>query len=265
VQDARRHGVVVRAVDVMNSLCDCTLEDPHGPAVVRLGLRLVQGLKPASAERIVAARAIGPFDSAEDLARRAELEHHDMQLLAGADALASLAGHRRQQVWEASALKRPPRLWREAPVDEACLELEPALEGEAVVHDYATIGLTLRSHPLALLRRHLSARRLLTAEELRRLPNGRLVRYAGIVTVRQQPATANGTVFIGLEDETGDIQVIVWKSLRERLRRVVRHARLLEVHGIWQREGDARSLIAGHLEDLTPLLGRLATGSRDFH
>jgi error-prone DNA polymerase len=264
VQDARRHGVVVRPVDVMFSDYDCTLEDPDGHAVVRLGLRLIGGLKQASAERIVAARAMAPFDSAEDLARRAELEQYEMRLLAGADALMSLAGHRRQQVWEASALARPPRLLRDAAVDEDFLELEPAREGEAVVHDYATVGLTLRSHPLALLRRHLKARRLRTAEELQRLPNGRLVRYAGIVTVRQQPETSNGTIFIGLEDETGNIQVIVWRSLRDSQRAVVMRSRLLEVHGVWQREGDATSIVAGNLVDLTPLLGRLETESRNF-
>jgi error-prone DNA polymerase len=264
VQDARRHDVQVRPPDVMHSDYDCTLEEAEGLPAVRLGLRLINGLKRASAERLVAARVDAPFDSADDLARRAELEQHEMRLLAGADALMSLSGHRRQQVWDASALKRTPKLLREAPVDEAFLELEPALEGEEVVHDYSTIGLTLRSHPLALLRRHLDKRRLLTAEQLLRLPNGRAVRYAGIVTVRQQPETANGTVFIGLEDETGNIQVIVWRSLRERQRQAVMRSRLLMVYGTWQREGDATSLVAGHLEDLTPLLGRLATESRDF-
>lgn len=264
VQDAQRHDVLVRAVDVLYSDWDCTLEDlPNSPSV-RLGLRLVKGLKEASAQRIMAARAEQPFDDPEDLARRADVEEHELRLLAGADALRSLAGHRRQQVWEASALKRPPKLLKEAPVNEAFLELDPALEGEEVVHDYATVGLTLRSHPLALLRPVLMKRRLLTASDLEKMPDGRLVRYAGIVTVRQQPETANGTIFINLEDETGNVQVIVWKSLRERQRPEVLRSRLLAVYGSWQREGDVKSLIAGRLEDLTALLGRLATASRDF-
>jgi error-prone DNA polymerase len=264
VQDARRHDVVVRPADVMHSDWDCTLEDLPGPPAVRLGLRLISGLKEVSARRLMAAREDAPFDSAEDLARRAELEQHEMRLLAGADALMSLSGHRRQQVWEAAALKRPPVLLKEAPVDEAFLELEPAPEGEEVVHDYDTVGLTLRSHPLALLRPHLAKRRLLTAQDLDKLPNGRLVRYAGIVTVRQQPETANGTIFISLEDETGNVQVIVWKSLRDSQRPEVLRSRLMAVYGKWQREGDAKSIVAGKLEDLTPLLGRLATSSRDF-
>ena len=265
VQDARRHGVEVRPPDVMFSDYDCTLEGlPRAPAV-RLGLRLVTGMKEAAALRIMAARAQAPFDGAEDLARRAELDQKDMRLLAGADALASLAGHRRQQVWEASALKRPPRLLRDAPVDETFLELPPALEGEEVVHDYATIGLTLRSHPLALLRPRLAERKLATAATLDRIGNGRFVRYAGIVTLRQQPETASGTIFMSLEDETGVVQVIVWRSLRERQRPEVLRAKLLEVHGTWQREGDVKNLIAWRLVDLTPLLGRLETSSRDFH
>ena len=265
VQDARRHGVEVRPPDVMFSDYDCTLEGlPRAPAV-RLGLRLVTGMKEAAALRIMAARAQAPFDGAEDLARRAELDQKDMRLLAGADVLASLAGHRRQQVWEASALKRPPQLLRDAPVDEAFLELPPALEGEEVVHDYATIGLTLRSHPLALLRPRLAERKLATAATLDGVGDGRFVRYAGIVTLRQQPETASGTIFMSLEDETGVVQVIVWRSLRERQRPEVLRAKLLEVHGTWQREGDVKNLIAGRLLDLTPLLGKLETSSRDFH
>ncbi len=267
VQDARRHGVEVRPADVMHSALDCTLEDlPPRAAAVRLGLRLVGGLAQAAAERIVAARAEAPFDSADDLARRAALEQHEMRLLAGADALASLAGHRRQQVWEAAALKSAPKLLRDAPIAEALLELPPAPEGEEVVHDYTATGLTLRRHPLALLRPLLAKRRLASAAELHDAPNGRLVRACGIVTLRQQPETAKGVVFVSLEDETGTVQVICWKSLRERQRTVLLRARLLAVHGTWQREGEVRNLIARHLHDLSALLGELAPAlaSRDF-
>ncbi|MFT3955773.1 MAG: error-prone DNA polymerase [Piscinibacter sp.] len=265
VQDARRHCVMVKAPDVMCSDFDCTLEDMLTEPSVRLGLRLVAGLKEDSARRIMAARVQAPFDGAEDLAHRADLDQHEMRLLAGADALMSLAGHRRQQVWEASALKRPPRLLREAPVDEAFLELLPALEGEEIVHDYATLGLTLRRHPLALLRGRLAKMRLSSAADLDLVPDGRRVRYAGIVTLRQQPETASGTIFMSLEDETGVVQVIVWRSLRERQRPEVLRSRLLAVYGTWQREGDVKNLIAGRLEDLSSMLGELTTASRDFH
>lgn len=154
---------------------------------------------------------------------------------------------------------------KDAPVDEAPLALPEAPEGEAVVWDYDSLGLTLRRHPLALLRPQLTKRRLASAEELNKAPNGRLVRYCGIVTLRQQPGTAAGVVFVSLEDETGVVQVIVWKHLRERQRTVLTQSRLLAVFGVWQREGEAKNLIAGHLEDLTPLLHGLSTVSRDFH
>ena len=286
VQDARRHGVEVRPPDVMDSTWDCTLENlpplhatagspremarPGRPGrashpAVRLGLRLVSGLKEESARRIAAARAQAPFDSAEDLARRARLEQHEMRLLAGADALRSLSGHRRQQVWDASALKAPPALLRDARFDEATLDLPEAPEGEDILFDYATTGLTLRRHPLALLRPLLAKKRLARAVDLQDAPDGRFVRYAGIVTLRQQPATANGVIFVSLEDETGVVQVICWRSIREAQRRELLQSRLLAVHGKWQREGAVCNLIAGRLFDLTPLLGRLATVSRDFH
>ena len=264
VQDARRHGVVVRGADVMHSGHDCTLEDLPGTPAVRLGLRLVSGLGEAAALRVMAARAVAPFDGAEDLAQRAQLDARELRLLAGADALASLSGHRRQQVWDAAAWQPAPRLLRGAAVAEPWLELDAASEGEEVLHDYASVGLTLRSHPLALLRPQLRRRRLATAAELQRVGNGRFVRYAGIVTLRQRPETANGTVFVSLEDETGVVQVIVWRTLRERQRLPLLRSRLLEVHGTWQREGEVKNLIAAQLNDLSALLGRLRTASRDF-
>lgn len=274
VQDAKRHGVEVRRVDVMVSEEDATLEERHDVSdssahaetlAVRLGLRMVSGLKSDAIQRIMAARRERPFDSADDLARRASLEQSDMKQLAAADALQSLSGHRRQQVWDAAALKSAPILLKDAPVDEDWLALKEAPEGEAIVWDYASLGLTLRRHPLALLRPQLTQRRLQTGEELRASPNGRPVRTCGIVTVRQQPGTAHGVVFVTLEDETGTVQVIIWRAVRERFQQALVRSRLLAVRGVWQREGEVGNLIAGHLEDLTPLLGRLATGSRDFH
>ena len=264
VQDAKRHGVEVRPVDVLRSDVDCTLEDlPHAPAV-RLGLWLVGGLKGESADRIVAARNVEIFDSADDLARRSKLEHHEMKLLAAADALTSLSGHRRQQVWEAAAWHTQPELLEDAPIEEDFLELPEAPEGEEVLWDYVATGLTLRSHPLALLRPILEKRGWMTATQLQAVQPGRTARACGIVTVRQQPETAHGTVFISLEDETGSVQVICWKSVRDKLRPVLLKARLLAVSGEWQREGSVCNLIAASMEDLTPLLGRLATTSRDF-
>jgi error-prone DNA polymerase len=270
VQDAQRHGVVVRPVDVAHSDWDCTLEDmppPEAPGqpVVRLGLRLVSGLSDTEAGRIGAARRERPFTSTEDMALRAQLDRQTLQQLAAADALQSLAGHRRQQVWDASALQAAPAILRRAPVNETALQLEEAPEGEAIVWDYTATGLTLRRHPLALLRERLNQRRFMTAEQLKTAPDGRLVRACGIVTCRQQPGTSKGVVFVTLEDETGTVQVIVWRALRERQRSELTGSRLMGVHGVWQRDGTVCNLIAGRLENLNPLLGRLAPESRDFH
>ena len=224
--------------------------------------------------RIVVARGQAPFSSTEDLVSRAQLGMLEINALAAADALLPLAGHRRQQVWQAAAIKPTPQLLKAVPTLESTLELAETPEGENILFDYLSTGLSLRRHPLALLRTRLSGRGLLTASELNALPNGRPVSACGIVTVRQQPQTAKGTIFITMEDETGPVNVIVWKSLRERQRAEVLHSRLLVVHGVWQRSeegggktgyGAVRNLVAQQLEDLTPLLGRLGTSSRDFH
>jgi error-prone DNA polymerase len=287
VQDARRHGVELRAVDVMHSAWDCTLETasetdllPQYPGIhpgqpaVRLGLRLVAGLSEAAALRLAGARAHAPFGSTEDLVARARLGTREINALAAADALLALAGHRRQQVWEAAAIKPAPALLKAVPTHEIPLALPATPEGENILFDYQSTGLTLRRHPLALLRPRLARRGLLSAGELDALPDGQQASACGMVTVRQQPQTAKGTLFITLEDETGPVNVIVWKSLRESQRREVLHARLLAVHGVWQRSeesgtargyGAVRNLVAQRLEDLTPLLGRLGTSSRDFH
>jgi error-prone DNA polymerase len=300
IQDARRHGIEVRPVDVTLSAFDCTLESPDSlppPPVlpplslgegwgegcppgqdnvlqpcVRLGLRMVATLSDMGAGRIVQARQQGQFASVEDLALRAELDLKDMNALAAADALSSLAGHRRQQAWAASAQRRAPPLLKQAPIEEDRLHLEAAGEGEDIVFDYAATGLTLRRHPLAVLRPRLDRMNLLTSTQLRPLAHGTSARACGIVTVRQRPPTAKGTVFVTLEDETGTVNVIVWNHVVQANRDALLKSRLLAVEGVWQRDvesgGQVRHLLASRLKDLTPLLGRLAqqgTASRDFH
>jgi error-prone DNA polymerase len=274
IQDARRHDVAVLEADVSVSDWDCTLQ-PVADArpAVRLGLRYVGGLAEAAGQRVVQARRSGPFLNVEDLTLRAALDTRDLKALAAGDALKSLAGHRRQQVWEASAQAKPPELLRSAPVNEASIELPPAHESEEIVFDYASLGFTLRRHPLALLRPKLAKRQLLNADQLKALPHGRRVSACGIVTVRQQPGTAKGTIFVTLEDETGPVNVIVWESVRDEWRDPLLRAKLLAVHGTWQRDvesgGNVCHVVAEAMEDLTPLLGRLAcqsrTTSRDFH
>jgi error-prone DNA polymerase len=270
VQDAKRHGVVVLPADVMHSRKQSHLEYGEAASIsasqpaVRLGLDRIGGLSAAAIGRIVSIRQQQPYANVEDLARRAGLDQATLRTLASADALQSLAGHRRQQVWEASAMHAPPALLKDAPVHEAPLVLQAAPEGEEIVFDYAATGLTLRRHPLALLRPMLHERRLMSAEVLHGYPNGRLARACGIVTMRQQPQTAKGVIFLSLEDETGSVNAVVWPSLRERQRDALLHARLLAVYGTWQSIDGVNNLVAGYLQDLTPLLGRVGTSSRDF-
>lgn len=272
VQDARRHGVEVRPADVSLSAVDSSLELCPGSRqglAVRLGLRLVGGLSAEAAQRIAAARAEAPFADAQDLALRARLEQREMQQLAAADALQSLAGHRRQQVWQATAWQRLPLLLREAGAHEvegeAQLALEAAPEGEEVRWDYAATGLSLRRHPLALLRPQLAERGLKSSAELADWRSGRSARSCGIVTVRQRPQTAKGTIFVSLEDEHGSVQVIVWADVYAKYRSTIISARLLAVQGRWQKQNGVAHLLAQHFEDLSPLLGAIFTPSRDFH
>jgi error-prone DNA polymerase len=204
------------------------------------------------------------FSSAEDLARRARLDRADLANLAAADALASLTGHRREALWETLAVDEATRLALPAMQVQPPL-LAPPTEGEEIVADYRTTGLTLRRHPLALLRERLARRRIRTADEVSRARHGQLIRAAGIVTCRQRPATASGVIFVTLEDETGHVNLIVWNDLADRQRRELIGSRLLAVQGEVQREGIVVHVLARKLEDLSAMLGRLSTQSHDFH
>jgi error-prone DNA polymerase len=286
VGDARRHGVDVRPVDVTVSDWDCTLEKVGSESTfsrdsgrssiasqkstltllsLRLGLRMVAGLSEAGAKRLVEARNERMFADVADLAHRAKLDRRDMKALADADALAALAGHRHEAVWDVAGVERLPPLVASSTFDEREPDLDAPSEAQQIVADYRSLGLTLRRHPLALLRKHLARRRLATAEEIARTPHGRIVRTAGIVIGRQKPDTASGVVFVTIEDETGATNVIVWRDLGDRQRRELLGARLLAVYGKVEREGAVVHVLAGRLVDLTPLLGELPTRSRDFH
>lgn len=270
VQDAKRHRVTVRPVDATRSGWDAALEgdevQPGRQPAVRLGLSLVAGLSEAGARRIEAARARQPFASVDDLARRASLERRDLEALAAANALAPLAGHRRDALWQAVAAVPERGLLADAPIHET---LRPALgaptEADDIFNDYRSIGLTLNRHPLALLRPALREERLQTAEELNQRRSGQLARGCGLVTARQRPGTAKGVLFVTLEDETGCVNVIIWPALLERQRPEAVDAALLAVYGVWQCEGEVRHLVAHYLVDKTPLLNGLRTVSRDFH
>jgi len=252
VQDARRHGVEVRPPDVQLSDWDCTLEG----AALRLGLRMVSGLSEKQGRRIAAGR---PYVAVTDL----NLDRKNLRCLAAAGALQSLAGHRRLAYWAAAGAER------RAPLDAPAQERLPALrrprEGEEIVADYASLGLSLGRHPLALLRSRLDGLQILDAENLQLLPHGAPAQVAGLVTCRQRPDTASGVVFVTLEDETGCMNIVVWRSLVESQRRELLGARLLGVQGRVERDGEVVHLVALRLVDYSALLGPLSAPSRDFH
>jgi error-prone DNA polymerase len=266
VQDARRHGVAVRPADVLASGWECTLEpDANGAPAVRLGLLMVKGLSEDCAMRIVEARVQSGFASVDELMRRAHLDRHELKCLVAGNALESIAGHRRRAYWQVAGVDTARHLLSDATIHETEPRLAAPSEGEGLVADYASLGLTLGRHPLALLRARLKRMRLAAAEEVRRLPHGSAVRAAGIVIGRQRPDTTSGVVFVTLEDETGCVNVIVWRDLGERQRRELLCARLMAVYGSVEREGEVVHVIARRLSDHSELLGRLATQSRDFH
>lgn len=266
VRDARAHGVEVRPADATSSAWDCTLErrDDGRPAL-RLGLKLVKRLSEAGAARLLEARALRPFADIDDLAARAALDRRDLEALAAGDALAGLAGHRHRAVWRVSGVERArPLLPADTQIPEGIPLLRAPREGQDIVADYASLGLTLRRHPLALLRGKLAARGVLETCSLWDLPNGRGVTTAGLVITRQRPGSAGGVTFVTLEDEAGCVNLIVWKRVAEEQRAALLESRLLEVRGKVQREGDVLHVIARRLVDLSPLLGELAVESRDF-
>ena len=267
VQDARRHGVEVRPVDVTVSEWESTLEGEH-LATVRLGLHQVRNLAMAAGMRLVAARKVAPFADLADLTRRAALDRGDLDALATADTLKSLAGNRRQAAWAAAAVPLQRDLFAGVALREEVVSFAAPREGEDIAADYRSLGLTLGRHPLALLRTRLAAKRYLSAMELRDSGNNALVRCAGLVTCRQRPGTAGGVIFVTLEDETGCANVVVFKDVASRQRRLLLGSRLLGVAGQLQRQGEGEHavahLIAKRLFDHSELLGSLATVSRNF-
>jgi error-prone DNA polymerase len=270
VRDARMHDVEVRPVDVMLSGCQSTLEPLEGRLhAVRLGLDRIGGLSDAACQRIVDARNEAAFVSPEDLARRAGLNAHELQMLAGADALKPLTGHRHQAAWAVAGIDtRPTPMLRETRVQETAVQLPAPDEAQDTQADYRALGLTLNRHPLALLREQLAQFKVQPASVLRTYPDGRLARASGLVTHRQRPETAKGTIFVTLEDDTGTVNAIVWPAVVESQRRPLLAARLLTLYGRWQRQGDGDTavmhLVVMKAIDHSELLQGLVSRSRDF-
>ena len=290
VRDATDHGVEVRAPDVNWSYWDNTLEPlprRRGPlkTAVRLGFRQIKGMNEAAATRIVTARRAA-YNSPAELKRRAGLDRATLIRLAEADAFRSMAMDRRQALWDVHALKEgelPLFAAAEAnsgehrpgsnlpPIeggpagdgDQPWAELPVMGMGEHVIEDYTSLRLSLKAHPLALLRDHLRPRRLTTAKGIWSTPPGSRIAIAGLVIVRQRPGSAKGVIFATLEDETGFANIIVWPKVFDRYRPIIMRSRLLEARGRLQREGRVIHLVADTVTDLTAELHTLRDTSHD--
>ncbi len=266
VQDAARHDVEVRAVDVRYSDYDCTLEKAaDGEPALRLGLRLVKDLAADRARDLVLARSAGAWRDVSDLARRSGLDRRDLGALAAAGALRGLAGNRHRARWAVAGVEEPLPLFGDGVMVEGTPLLRRPSEGQDIVADYRSMRLSLERHPMSLLRERLAGEKIRTAADLWQLDEGSRVRCAGLVINRQRPGTAGGVTFVTLEDETGYANIIVWKTIAVRQRRALLASRLLEVTGRVQRQGEVLHLVAERLRDRSVLLGGLLVRSRDFH
>ncbi len=267
VRDARQHGIEVRPADVNYSDWDCTLEPggaPSGPGggyALRLGLRQVKGVGQEDAEWLIAARGNGYRDPAS-IWRRAGIAASTLEKLARADAFSSMRLSRRDALWAIKPLQRtmlPLPLFAAARAAELGEELEVVLPrmtvGEEVIEDYASLRMTLRAHPVRLVRHRLGD--TIPSDHLLDVPDASVVTIAGLVLVRQRPGTAKGVIFVALEDETGVSNVIVWPKVLDTSRRIILSARLMRVTGKLQREGIVTHIVADKVEDLSNLLDGL--------
>ena len=242
----------------------------HEQPPLRLGLRLVKGLSREGAQRVVEARRHGPFRQVSNLRQRTRLGKRDMEALADADALASLSGHRHQSQWQIMALEQARPLLQDEQREAASyfddgVQLPAPGVAEEVLADYRATGLTLRAHPMSLLRNRTPFNRCKRHSDLAMLGNNRFVRIAGLVTCRQRPGSASGVLFLTLEDETGNSNIVVWQRTQQQFRRPLMTAQLLLVNGTLEIKNNVIHIIAGALYDYTHELQALQVTSRDFH
>ncbi|MGO1502801.1 MAG: error-prone DNA polymerase [Marinobacter sp.] len=271
VQDAKRHNVLALPPNINSSQWDHALENPDHQ--LRLGLRIIRGFPKNAAERLCQHRPKTGYNSSAELRRLADLNQREMELLAGANAMPAFASNRHQAYWQLLGHEKPAELFSVAETAEEnenyklepCDQLPEPTEGQNVLADYASQGLTLQRHPLALLKEQGHLQFCLNAEQLKTAKAGTPVQVAGLVTGRQRPGSASGVTFVTLEDETGNVNVIVWLETARRQRKPLITARLLHVKGILEREGEIVHVMAGKLSDLSHLIQTLPVNSRDFH
>ena len=275
VRDARNHGVTVLPADVNHSDWDCTIERQSGVSQLRLGLRLIKGLLQSAADAISAARqTVGRFSSVEQIHRLAGVTRKHIKKLAEGDAFASLHLPRREALWQSMALsdEHYPLFDKPIPAGQSAGDREtsqtflpPMPLAQEVMADYSTTGMSLKRHPMSLIRSQLDEMGITPSFHLLALPQERWVKVAGLVLIRQRPATASGVVFETIEDETGTTNIIVKPEVYERYRPAARHATVLQVDGYIERSGDVIHVMAKRLIDLGYMLSEIQSQSRDFH
>ena len=264
-QDLRRHGGEVREVGVNDSNWDSSLETrDNSPPALRLGLRQIKGLSEAVGRCIEEKRGARAYGSVQELLERTGIKRRDLDALAASGALAALEGHRHKARWMVAGVEEPTRLFPSFDRYAAVPMLKRPTEGQDLVADYKSLGLTLKRHPMALVRKQLALHHYVTAGALKTLPGGSRIKVAGIVITKQRPGTASGVTFVTLEDESGYTNLIVWKKIAEKQRSVLLNARLMGVEGELQIEGKVIHVIARRLFDHSEMLGELLVRSRNF-
>ena len=264
-QDLRRHGGKVLPVDVNHSGWDCSLErQEDGSAALRLGLRQIKGLSEIAGNKVADERRGTPYCSIQQLLERTGLNRRELSALAAAGALKAIAGHRHKARWTVTGVEEPTALFSSMDRYEAAPMLRRPTEGQNIVADYKSVGLTLARHPMELLREYLDGHCYVKASDLKALPTGRHVRVAGLVITKQRPGTASGVTFVTLEDESGYVNLIVWKKIADDQRDVLLNSRLMGIEGELQVEGKVVHVIARKLHDHSTVLGELQVRQRNF-
>ncbi|MFC3444240.1 error-prone DNA polymerase [Sphingobium rhizovicinum] len=273
VRDARNHGVEIRPVSINHSHWDCSLEPARGRyKAVRLGFRQVRGFANLHGAAIVGARGPAPFESVEEVWRRAGVPRAAIERLAEADAFACIAQDRRRGLWKVKGLGEAPlplfaaadaRDGKFSPEgSEAPVSLQPMTEGREVVEDYRSLQLSLRNHPLSFLRPQLNAMRIVRCADLKSIRDGRNIEVAGVILVRQRPGSAKGVLFVTIEDESGVAQGILWPQKFEIYRRQIMSASMIAIRGRLQKEGEVIHIICDRVVDHDEMLR--SVGRMDF-
>ncbi|MET0636570.1 MAG: error-prone DNA polymerase [Chitinophagaceae bacterium] len=258
VSDAKNHEVVVREVDLNFSGWDNSLEEQSGKyRALRLGFRQVKGMKEDEIAKLVSGRSVH-YTSIDQL-RNLGISPSTLELMADADVFRSIGLDRRQALWEVSTKDRNEALFAGQPVMPENISLPTMSLSEHVVHDYASMALSLKAHPVSFVREKLDQLHILSTKKINESTNGDFVKVSGLVLVRQRPGTAAGVCFMTIEDETGVANLVVFKNIFEEFRKAILQSRLIMAEGQLQREGDVVHVIVSACYDLTRLFRRLTT------